>query len=387
MSPEDRLAAIGALRTTFEPRGNGLSNGALRDWSKTLDTIRASDFAGLTLPRRQFLVEDLVPLRNVTMLSGHGGVGKSLLALQLAIAVPSGTDWIGFPVRKAPVLYLSAEEDEAETHIRLAEICDAESIALSSLTDLHIKVLAGQDAVLAAEDLKSTRMVETRLYERLVASMATIKPDLLVIDNLADVFSGNENVRGLARQFVGMLRRLALEHESAVLLLAHPSLSGINSGSGASGNTAWHNSVRSRLYLKPQNDDPKLITDEYVRRLATVKANYAKGGGDIGLRWDQGRFIRTDQVDSGTRAAMASRAERVCLHLIDLFNRQGRTISTARGPNYAPVVFASHPQSEGVTKVQFEAAMNNLLDTGKVAVVESGPPSRRRQNIVVARQP
>jgi hypothetical protein len=45
------------------------------------------------------------------------------------------------------------------------------------------------------------------------------------------------------------LRGLALETSSTALLLAHPSLSGMASGSGTSGSTAWSNSVRSRLYL------------------------------------------------------------------------------------------------------------------------------------------
>jgi hypothetical protein len=60
---------------------------------------------------------------------------------------------------------------------------------------------------------------------------------------------GNENDRAQARQFIGMLRGLAIRHECAVLLLSHPSVAGIASGGGSSGSTAWNNSVRSRLYL------------------------------------------------------------------------------------------------------------------------------------------
>ena len=37
------------------------------------------------IPLRQWLVADLIPMGNVTQLSGDGGLGKSLLALQLAV--------------------------------------------------------------------------------------------------------------------------------------------------------------------------------------------------------------------------------------------------------------------------------------------------------------
>jgi hypothetical protein len=38
--------------------------------------------------------------------------------------------------------------------------------------------------------------------------------------------------------------------KGSVVLIAHPSLTGINTGTGISGSTQWHNSVRARFYLK-----------------------------------------------------------------------------------------------------------------------------------------
>jgi hypothetical protein len=39
------------------------------------------------------------------------------------------------------------------------------------------------------------------------------------------------------------------------MLLSHPSLTGINSGTGLSGTTGWHNSVRARMYfVRPKPD-------------------------------------------------------------------------------------------------------------------------------------
>ena len=68
------------------------------------------------------------------------------------------------------------------------------------------------------------------------------------------MFAGDENSRPQAQEFIGLLKRLARKQNCALLLLAHPSLSGMATGTGMSGSTAWSNSVRSRLYLERGED-------------------------------------------------------------------------------------------------------------------------------------
>lgn len=48
-----------------------------------LDFVSAASL-GPQPPRRHFLVPELIPGRNVTLLSGDGGTGKSLLVAQVA---------------------------------------------------------------------------------------------------------------------------------------------------------------------------------------------------------------------------------------------------------------------------------------------------------------
>ena len=45
------------------------------------------------------------------MLSGDGGTGKSLLALQLAVARASATEWAGQVPDRGQTLFVSAEDD------------------------------------------------------------------------------------------------------------------------------------------------------------------------------------------------------------------------------------------------------------------------------------
>jgi RecA-family ATPase len=354
--------------------------------AEPLETISAASFEGQAKPCRRFLVPDLIPDRNVTIMSGDGGTGKSLLAMQLGVAVAAGVKWLGLDVAHGGVLYLSAEDDEDETHIRLKDICEGDGIRLPS--SLRIAVMAGQDCLLATENAKTATMDRTPLYARLEATIRVQRPALVVLDNLADIFGGNENVKGLVRQFIGLMRHLAITYECAVFLLAHPSLSGMASGTGTSGNTAWNNSVRSRLYLKRQHDDPKEITDPDFRKLVSMKANYAPTGGEIGMRWELGRFVPTDTPAAATgavdRMAIQSRAERVFLALVHRFNEEGRNISPTPSRSHAPLLFANHPQAEGVTRRQFEVAMDTLLAAGRIKIVNVGPPSHQRKNIIIA---
>jgi RecA-family ATPase len=55
-----------------------------------------------------------------------------------------------------------------------------------------------------------------------------LKPKHIGIDTSADVFAGNENDRAQVRQFISLLRKLAIVANGSIVLLSHPSLTGIN---------------------------------------------------------------------------------------------------------------------------------------------------------------
>jgi RecA-family ATPase len=74
------------------------------------------------------------------------------------------------------------------------------------------------------------------------------------------------------------LKRLAIVSNGSVVLLSHPSLTGINTGSGISGSTAWHNSVRSRFYMTAPKIEPGEQPDTDLREILFKKANYSRKG-------------------------------------------------------------------------------------------------------------
>ena len=343
----------------------------------------AASLQGLEVPLRHWLVRDLVPSGTVTLLGGDGGTGKSLLALQLACAVATGGKWLERQVTGGGALFVSAEDDDAELHRRLDDIVRSAGHQFSDLDRLTIRSLAGEDALLAYLDRGSGVLSPSPLFADLNARLDDEKPALLVLDTLADLFPGNENDRAQARHFIGLLRGLAIRHDCAVILLAHPSLSGLNSGSGTSGSTGWNNSVRSRLYLERIAEDGYEANPD-ARVLSTKKANYGRTGGEISMTWRNGVFV-ADPAETGLdRMAVSGKAERVFLKLLRMFTEQGRKVNHAGGPTYAPKLFAEHPDSEGVVKRSLRSAMETLMAQGKIRVAEDGPASKRRSFLMVA---
>jgi archaellum biogenesis ATPase FlaH len=256
-----------------------------------LTGISAATLKGKQKPREFLDVSEIFPVRNVALFMGDGAIGKSLLILQLALACTTATQWLSVDVLQGPVVYLSAEDDRQEITNRLNEICDADGIDLDLAEGLTILDMVGQDTVLAVED-RNKRLQPTAVYHRLCVTLDLYRPALLIIDNLADVFSGNENNRTHAKQFITLLRGLCLKYDCIIILLGHPSLSGRDKGTGESGSTGWNNSVRVRPYFhKPDSAD----AGDDDRIFEVMKANYAKAGSiRWELKWKQGRFVKAE---------------------------------------------------------------------------------------------
>lgn len=366
---EDPFAKIGPMPTEPAPKASATGS--------TLPWFTASTLAGQDVPERLWLVPDLVPAGDITLLGGDGGTGKSLLALQLACSVAMAKPWIGRATSSGRAMFVSAEDDEAEIHRRLHAITSAEGADIGDLTALTILSLAGKGAILAAPQPRGNLLSPTPLFSEFERRVAEEMPTLLVLDTLSDLWSGDENNRAQARQFVGLLRSISMKHGCAVLLLAHPSLTGLANGSGLSGSTAWNNSVRSRITLERITQDGH-EADPDRRKLVVRKANYTARGGEIVMRWKAGAFEVEGGDDALDHRAASARAHRVFMALLRLHAEQGRRVNAAGGPSYAPTVFEQHPKGEGITRRAFKVAMEELLSIGRIEVVEDGPPSKRR---------
>lgn len=339
--------------------------------------IDPADYAGKPVPSRQWYIDGMIPARNVTLLSGDGGTGKSLLALQIATAGALGIGTLDLKPRPGRTLVLAAEDEWDEVHRRLVDICAANHADLSDLRGMmRVLPLAGHDAELARPD-RNKVMQPTERMQWLVDNLVAFRPALVVLDTSADLFGGDEINRNQVRWFVSTLRGLAMELDTAMMLLSHPSVQGMQTGTGLSGSTAWNNSVRSRLYLTPDKEDDDL------RVLRGMKANYGRKGDELRMRWQDGVFMLDDGTPSPAAGMINRQAERVFLALLSEINRTGRRVSSSRSVTYAPTVMAEMPGAEGVSKKSLEEAMKRLFAGDQIKVISEGPPSKPRQRLVV----
>ena len=219
--------------------------------------------------------------------------------------------------------------------------------------------------------------------------MQAHRPRLLVLDTSADFYAGDEIARAQVRQFIGLLRGLAIRSGTAVLLLSHPSLTGMSSGSGLSGSTAWNNSVRSRLYLSRilTKEGPNMTEVDTDRRtLTTMKANYGASGGVLSMRWNQGVFVLDEAASISTLSAAGehARIDAIFLDLLARYLSEGRSLNVAHSRNCAPHVFSLDARANGITQRAFVAAMNRLFAAGRIKVILEGPPSKLVQKLALS---
>ncbi|MGC9445841.1 AAA family ATPase [Cereibacter johrii] len=214
----------------------------------------AAALDGKPVPSREWLVEDLIPARTVTLLSGDGGTGKSLLALQLVVAAALGRPWLGRTVSSGRAVFASAEDDEAELHRRLWDVTKAEGVTFADLDRLTIRSLAGEDALLATQDPRSGVLHPSDLYRELDAFLETEEPTVVVLDTLCELLSLTLGaLSDLKKRGIAVHRGHDAYDLAATVTAYVVHLRGIAAGRGGEEHTASLTAERARL-AKEQAD-------------------------------------------------------------------------------------------------------------------------------------
>jgi archaellum biogenesis ATPase FlaH len=291
--------------------------------------VSVADIYDNPSPQPAFVWAGRIPRGHVTLLGAHGGAGKSMLALQLAVAICLGRDFLGDATERGRVVFFSGEDGAPVIRNRLASIAGAARVNPRQLADSLVILDASNEPALYRE--VSTFSIKTGEptpgFHRLAEIVAELRPAIVIIDNASDTFEGSENDRAAVRGFMRQLRQLAAgDNPPAILLLAHIQKQAVgNRGAESySGSTAWHNSARSRLALAPNKDDPaRLILTHEKLNLGPRTAkelNLVRGiGGLLGL----------DQAVPGmvTPEGTPEPPEDALLGLLAEFNARGEHVS------------------------------------------------------------
>ncbi len=356
--------------------------------SAPLKIINPSDWHNKPIPEMEWIVDGIIPSGSVVMLSGDGGTGKSLLTLQLSVCLALGRQFIACPTVQCKVFAVYCEDEPDEIQRRLSDVVKHHGSNFSEIEDFSFICRVGENTEFLQRNQYGKAVGPSQFYLDVRRAAKASGARLVILDGLHDLFDGNENSRPEARQFINMLRRIALDISGAVLLCAHPSVAGMSSGTGSAGSTAWNNAVRSRVYFTRVKDSDGKEEDVDARVLKTMKSNYSKIGGEIKLRYQDGVFV-IDSPESGTVANIQKQkqereAEDAFLHCLFTVTKQGRSVSDARNSaRFAPKVFSVMKESRGVGQKALSAAMDRLFSTSRIQIGNTPGPDRHPIKTIV----
>lgn len=294
-------------------------------------------------PPHRFIWDGRIPANALTLLSGHGGTGKSGLALQMAIHFALGRPFLGCCVWQSKTLFFSAEDAHPVIRNRLGAICQNNDLDPEFLATRLECLDATEAAILWDEDRKLKKAAGTKSYGALESFIRDHDIECLIVDNASDTFGGDPINRGQVTSYVRGLVRLVSERAGTVVLLGHVAKSTARNPSGNSegyaDSAAWNNAARSRLFLSA-NDDGRLTLEHQ-------KCNYGPLQKPLRLEMmEGGGMCLAPSIDDDGDEANAKREAIICglLRLTSSYAALGQFVSpNLNARNNAGNIFKADP--------------------------------------------
>jgi len=227
---------------------------------------------------QQWLVDTLWGEQAVGIVGGEPKCGKSILAMDLAVAVAAGVPCLRHfaPARPGPVLMFAAEDPGHLVRKRLHGIAGAAGARFETL-DI---------AVIDVPTLRLDRLDDRR---RLQHTVQRIAPRLLILDPLVRLHGVDENAVADVAPILGFLRDIQRRFQTAVLLVHHARKSGATRpGQALRGSSELHAWGDSNLYLR-RRDRQTLMTVEHraARGLDDIEIELAEDAEEPSFRLRQ----------------------------------------------------------------------------------------------------
>lgn len=200
--------------------------------------LQPVDEAELAQP---MLFRDIVPRGLLSGFVAHGGTGKSLCGVMMAIAIATGTRVGPFvPLQQGPVLYLDWENDHKLHARRITRLCNGLGIPFPPLGSI---VHYGARGKLSAAE---SEIVELAYEHETIVN---------ILDSIGFAAGGNLNDNEVATQAVNVLKHVP----GTSIMLAHVSKSSLIEPvpqKGPIGSTFFWNGPQAVYELKTTDPDP-----------------------------------------------------------------------------------------------------------------------------------
>lgn len=370
--------------TVGHVNGHAAANGKAHGEPKALppppgQLLAWANLVGKQPPERAWVIPHWVPASHVTLLSGRGGVGKSLLAQHIGTVVGMGLAYME-NISAHKVLMWASEDDGDELWRRQLNLCSYFGVSLENLDNFSLRSCVGEDVTLAAPVFNA--LTQTPMLGVLKEEVSDLNAGLVILDNIARIFGGNENDRHQVTTFVAWIQAACAP--AAVLLLGHPAKS---VGSEFSGSSAWEGAVRARLYFSDRPPDQPVDDDEFsvdpaVRYLSRRKANYSE--------LDMRKFNLHDGVlipeDAAPRTAVGRDFCRdvVSRAIQKLAARDIHGNGSTASPSYLPRLAKQYALLESASESGFAQAMRQMVMEGALVNAKVGAYANRTPKMGLA---
>ncbi len=199
--------------------------------------LRNDEYAELPQPPIDYIVSELISNSSLNVFYGEAGSKKTYMALNMAVAVANGLDWLGFTTKKSPVLIIDEESGEKRLSRRLNEVMKGYNCKSSG--QLYFISLAG---------FKLDKKEDVKVIE---SEISKTNSKLVIFDALADIMDGDENSKKDVQPVMNNLRKIADNTDSSIILIHHA-----NKGGGYRGSSAIKASSDLMIQVTSDLDDP-----------------------------------------------------------------------------------------------------------------------------------
>jgi hypothetical protein len=171
--------------SVYEFRGGREVRPSVAQPTAPLRAVTASEFLAMQIKPREMLLAPILPVQGLAMIHAKRGVGKTHLALGIAVAAASGKDFLHWKAPKPrKVLFV-----DGELPASVLQQWTAEAVAAVGADDVS------ENLVIITPDLQQFGIPDLATLEGQAALLQFVEPaELVILDNLSALArAGNEN--------------------------------------------------------------------------------------------------------------------------------------------------------------------------------------------------
>jgi len=345
--------------------------------------VRVSDLHDKEPAPTEYVVPGVIPDGLVTLVSGPSGVGKTMLFQQLMTACAAEKPWLGRDVHGCRSFAIFSEDDGDKLHSRQIRICEHYGIEPLDFEDKAAWIPDDDtDPILFIAESKWASFVRpTNLWQQVATYCRNNEIGLLILDNVATVYAGDEYNKHQVRSAIRFLNSEARKLQLAIVLLLHPPKD--RAKTYFAGSQQWENSARHVMSLdwpQPERPEDPQRYDEMTLRVRNgnyVPQDDAMKTDGLPMCWERGIIVRREleltrrlglgQLD---KLELDGRVLSAIRYIVD--RERGRVSPDPRSPNSLWSRVNRSPKWRGYKRHEIEASVERLRDGGKLVDVALG---------------